>query len=82
MAARPSGAFYPLGSDDRGRDLLSAILYGLRVSLLVGAATVALSLLAGVALGLLAGYAGGWFDATVMRVADIQLTFRCCWWRC
>lgn len=71
----PSGAFYPLGSDDQGRDLLSAILYGLRVSLLVGAAAVALSLLAGVALGLLAGYAGGWFDALVMRVADIQLTF-------
>lgn len=70
-----SGAFYPLGSDDQGRDIFSAILYGLRMSLLVGAAAVALSLAIGVTLGLIAGYAGGWFDTVVMRLADIQLTF-------
>ncbi|MHA7682872.1 ABC transporter permease [Cupriavidus sp. PET2-C1] len=70
-----SGAFYPLGSDDQGRDVFSAILYGLRMSLLVGAAAVALSLAIGVTLGLVAGYAGGWFDTVVMRLADVQLTF-------
>nr|WP_241754597.1 ABC transporter permease [Cupriavidus basilensis] len=70
-----SGAFYPLGSDDQGRDIFSAILYGLRMSLLVGAAAVALSLAIGVTLGLVAGYAGGWFDTVVMRLADVQLTF-------
>ncbi|WP_295852574.1 ABC transporter permease [uncultured Xylophilus sp.] len=70
-----SGVFYPLGSDDQGRDVWSAILYGLRVSLLVGVASVALSLVIGVPLGLLAGYVGGWFDTLVMRIADVQLTF-------
>lgn len=70
-----SGAFYPLGSDDQGRDIFSAILYGLRMSLLVGASAVALSLAIGVTLGLMAGYAGGWFDTVVMRLADVQLTF-------
>jgi peptide/nickel transport system permease protein len=70
-----SGAFYPLGADDQGRDVFSAILYGLRMSLLVGVSAVALSLAIGVPLGLAAGYAGGWFDTLVMRVADVQLTF-------
>ena len=70
-----SGAAYPLGSDDQGRDVFSAILYGLRMSLLVGGASVALSLAIGVPLGLVAGYVGGWFDTLVMRVADVQLTF-------
>lgn len=70
-----SGHFYPLGADDQGRDVLSAILYGLRMSLLVGVASVALSLAIGVPLGLAAGYAGGWFDTLVMRIADVQLTF-------
>ncbi|MGO4325839.1 ABC transporter permease [Cupriavidus sp. 2TAF22] len=70
-----SGAFYPLGTDDQGRDIFSALLYGLRMSLLVGAAAVALSLVIGIVLGLVAGYAGGWFDALVMRLADVQLTF-------
>ena len=73
--AAGSGVFYPLGTDDQGRDLFSAILYGLRVSLLVGVASVALSLVIGVPLGLLAGYVGGWFDTLVMRIADVQLTF-------
>ena len=70
-----SGVFYPLGSDDQGRDLFAAILYGLRMSVLVGVSAVALSLAIGVPLGLAAGYVGGWFDTLVMRVADIQLTF-------
>ncbi|MDD2546631.1 MAG: ABC transporter permease [Burkholderiaceae bacterium] len=66
---------YPLGADDQGRDVYSAILYGLRKSLGVGFAAVALSLAIGVPLGLLAGYGGGVFDTLVMRVADVQLTF-------
>ena len=70
-----NGAFYALGADDQGRDLWSAILYGLRMSVLVGVSAVALSLVIGVPLGLLAGYAGGWFDTLLMRVADVQLTF-------
>lgn len=66
---------FPLGSDDQGRDVLSAIVYGIRVSMLVGLASVALSVTIGVALGLIAGYFGGVVDAVIMRVADIQLTF-------
>ena len=64
-----------LGTDDQGRDMWSAILYGLRVSLLIGVSSVALAGAIGVALGLIAGYAGGWIDAVIMRVADVQLTF-------
>jgi peptide/nickel transport system permease protein len=72
----PDGtATYPLGTDDQGRDVLSTILYGSRISLLVGFAAVALALVVGVALGLLAGYAGGKTDAVIMRVADVQLSF-------
>jgi len=68
-------AAYPLGTDDQGRDLLSAIMYGARISLLVGASAVVFSTVAGVAVGLVAGYLGGVADAVLMRVADIQLTF-------
>ncbi len=68
-------AKYALGTDDQGRDVLSAILFGARVSLAVGAAAVALAVLLGVALGLVAGYAGGRIDALIMRVADVQLSF-------
>lgn len=68
-------AMYPLGTDSQGRDLLSAMMYGMRVSLLIGIASVALSMLVGVVLGLLAGYAGGRTDAFIMRVADVQLSF-------
>ncbi len=68
-------ATYPLGTDSQGRDLLSAMMYGMRVSLLIGIASVALSMLVGVVLGLLAGYAGGRIDAFIMRVADVQLSF-------
>ena len=68
-------ATYPLGSDEQGRDVLSAILYGSRISILVGAVSVFLSLAIGIALGLLAGYVGGRVDAIIMRVADVQLSF-------
>ena len=64
-----------LGTDDQGRDIWSAILFGLRVSLMIGAGGVALAGAIGVTLGLIAGYAGGWTDAVIMRIADVQLTF-------
>ena len=64
-----------LGTDDQGRDLWSAILYGLRVSLAIGFCSVALGGAIGIALGLISGYAGGWVDAAIMRIADVQLTF-------
>ena len=66
---------YPLGTDNQGRDMLSAILYGTRLSLVVGCAAVTLALLLGVGLGLLAGWRGGFVDALIMRVADVQLSF-------
>jgi len=64
-----------LGTDYQGRDMLSLIMYGTRVSLFVGVASVALALLLGMGLGLLSAYLGGAVDALIMRVADIQLTF-------
>ncbi len=70
-----SVAGYWLGTDDQGRDVLSAILYGARISLAVGFASVALAVALGVVLGLVAGYAGGRLDALIMRVADVQLSF-------
>ena len=66
--------FY-LGTDDQGRDVLSAVLYGLRLSLIVGVLGVLTSGILGIALGLIAGYAGGFLDTLIMRVADVQLTF-------
>jgi len=64
-----------LGTDDQGRDVLSTIMHGARISLGVGLAAVAFSALLGVSLGLLSGYVGGRMDAFIMRVADIQLSF-------
>ena len=66
---------FPLGTDDQGRDLFSALLYGSRISLFVGFASVILSMLIGVGLGLLAGYVGGAVDGVIMRIADIQISF-------
>jgi peptide/nickel transport system permease protein len=66
---------YPLGTDDQGRDILSALMYGSRISLLVGLASVVLSVLIGVGLGLLSGFAGGRIDAFIMRVCDVMLSF-------
>ncbi len=64
-----------LGTDDQGRDVLSAIMYGSRVSLMVGFFAVILAMVIGIALGLISGYVGGKVDAFIMRVADVQLSF-------
>ncbi|CCD90654.1 putative oligopeptide ABC transporter (permease protein) [Bradyrhizobium sp. ORS 375] len=64
-----------LGTDEQGRDVLSAILYGLRISLLVGILGVVFSGALGIGLGLVAGYFGGRVDTVIMRIADVQLTF-------
>src|SRR5512147_1697522 len=66
---------YLLGTDDQGRDVLSTIMYGARISLGVGLAAVLFSAFLGVSLGLLSGYLGGRLDAFIMRIADIQLSF-------
>jgi peptide/nickel transport system permease protein len=66
---------YVLGTDDQGRDILSALMYGSRISLFVGLASVALSMLIGVGLGLLAGFAGGAIDGFIMRLCDVMLSF-------
>jgi peptide/nickel transport system permease protein len=66
---------YLLGTDDQGRDILSALMYGARISLFVGLASVALSVFVGVGLGLLAGFVGGRVDAFIMRVCDVMLSF-------
>ena len=66
---------YLLGTDDQGRDMLSAIMYGARVSLIVGISATLFATFVGVSLGLLAGYLGGHVDSVLMRICDIQLTF-------
>ena len=68
-------AKYLLGTDDQGRDILSALMYGSRISLIVAAASVLLSIVIGVSLGLLAGFLGGRVDALIMRVCDVMLSF-------
>ena len=64
---------YLLGTDDQGRDMVSAILYGARLSLVIGLSALTIAAVLGVGLGLAAGYYGGRFDAIVMRIADVQL---------
>ncbi|MBS0447298.1 MAG: ABC transporter permease [Proteobacteria bacterium] len=66
---------YLLGTDEQGRDVLSALMYGARISLLIGGASVIASVLIGVSLGLLSGYVGGRTDAFIMRVCDVMLSF-------
>ena len=66
---------FVFGTDDQGRDLYSAILYGMRVSLMIGVGGVLLAAAIGITLGLVAGYVGGRTDAIIMRIADVQLTF-------
>ncbi len=64
-----------LGTDEQGRDVLSSIMYGTRLSLVVGIAATAFAMVLGIALGLISGYVGGAVDAFIMRLADVQLTF-------
>ncbi|MHA6916007.1 ABC transporter permease [Ralstonia pseudosolanacearum] len=69
------GMIFLLGSDDQGRDILSAILYGLRISVGVGAVSTVIALVLGTVLGLIAGFAGGRIESLIMRIADLQLSF-------
>jgi peptide/nickel transport system permease protein len=74
--AKAAGGFtYWLGSDEQGRDMFSAILYGLRISLGVGATSTLIALAIGMAVGLVSAYAGGWLDNLIMRLVDLQLSF-------
>ena len=75
MAAGPDGGVFLLGSDALGRDVFSRLLYGARISLLVGIAAIAVGGGIGIVLGLLSGYFGGWVDDVIMRLGDIQLAF-------
>jgi peptide/nickel transport system permease protein len=70
-----TGETFWLGTDDQGRDVFSTILYGLRISLFVGAAAVGFAMVLGISLGLVAAYVGGWVETIIMRIADVQLTF-------
>ena len=75
LSRTPEGTLYLLGTDNQGRDMLSAMLYGLRTSLFVGVASGVLAIALGVSLGLVAAYAGGAVDAAIMRVVDFMLGF-------
>lgn len=70
-----TGTVFWLGSDNQGRDILSTILYGARISLFVGFAAVLFAMTLGIAVGLLAAWRGGWVDSLLMRIADVQLSF-------
>ncbi len=71
----PPSREHPFGMDEVGRDLLSRVIYGARVSLYVGVASVSLAIIAGTLIGAVSGYAGGWVDNVVMRIMDIMLAF-------
>jgi peptide/nickel transport system permease protein len=75
MAESFSGATYLLGTDEQGRDMLSAILYGMRISLSVGVISTILAFILGTSLGLVAAYKGGRFETILMRIVDLQLSF-------
>ncbi len=70
-----AGKTFLLGTDDQGRDMLSGIFYGLRISLMVGVASTLFAVIIGLSFGMLAAYFGGWVDTLIMRVVDIQLSF-------
>jgi peptide/nickel transport system permease protein len=70
-----AGFTYWLGTDDQGRDMLSGIMYGLRISLMVGAGSAIIACLVGASLGMIAAYAGGRTDSAIMRLVDLQLSF-------
>jgi peptide/nickel transport system permease protein len=72
---RPPSWTHPFGTDSLGRDVLSQIIYGARVSLTIGCVSVGLAMLGGVPIGALAGYAGGWPDRVIMRVVDVLVSF-------
>ncbi|MDP9370365.1 MAG: ABC transporter permease [Chloroflexota bacterium] len=71
----PPSSAYPFGTDDLGRDMLSRMIYGSRITLQIGTISVALALSLGVLIGIVSGYYGGWVDAVLMRFADVMLAF-------
>lgn len=75
MSEAYTGGIYLLGTDVQGRDMLSAMMYGLRISLFVGVVSGVVAIIAGVMIGLIASYVGGWVDALIMRVVDFMLSF-------
>jgi peptide/nickel transport system permease protein len=75
ISLEPPGPTHPLGTDDLGRDILSRVIYGARVSLLAGVVSVAIAFLGGVGLGVISGYWGGWVDNVIMRLMDSLLSF-------
>ena len=72
---RPPSWTHPFGTDSLGRDVLSQVMFGARISLIIGGVSVGLALMGGVPIGLAAGFAGGWFDRLTMRVVDILVSF-------